>query len=144
MTAHIRCLIRWAWRNSLRLRVPTCWQRCPMPRILKEPEGCEFSIFRNTVVPTCLDMLMLSSSGVLTWKCLAMVHPISLKWQNVRHVESWAGQKRKHFPRFLPDCVPYMLSGTSKCSWNQEWAVIMAVGRGLFLKCTYYILLTTC
>lgn len=44
-----------------------------MPRILKEPEGCEFSIFRYTVVPARLDMPTLSSRGVFRWKGFAMV-----------------------------------------------------------------------
>ncbi|TNN69927.1 hypothetical protein EYF80_019800 [Liparis tanakae] len=48
-------------------------QRRPIPRILKEPEGCVFSIFRYTGVPTRLDMLVLSSSGVFRWKCFGMV-----------------------------------------------------------------------
>ena len=112
MTAHIRCLIWWAWRNSLRLRAPTCWQRCPMPRILKEPEGCEFSIFRYTVVPACLDMLMLSSSGVLTWKCLAMVHLIL----DEKKVEP---DSRENTIRVSYLTVTCMLSAASEWSWNR-------------------------
>lgn len=37
-----------------------------MPRILKEPEGWELSILRNTLVPATLDNAMLSRSGVFT------------------------------------------------------------------------------
>lgn len=44
----------------------TVLQRCPMPLILKEPEGWELSIFRNTLVPATLDNAMLSRSGVFT------------------------------------------------------------------------------
>lgn len=39
-----------------------------MPRILKEPEGWELSIFRYTLVPATLDKAMLSRSGVFTWR----------------------------------------------------------------------------
>lgn len=39
-----------------------------MPRILKEPEGWELSIFRYTLVPVTLDRAMLSRSGVFTWR----------------------------------------------------------------------------
>lgn len=39
----------------------------PIPRILKEPVGCELSIFIYTVVPIRLDMPVLSISGVTTW-----------------------------------------------------------------------------
>lgn len=46
----------------------TVLQRCPMPRILKEPEGWELSIFRYTLVPATLDKAMLSRSGVFTWR----------------------------------------------------------------------------
>jgi hypothetical protein len=46
-----------------------------MPRILKEPEGWELSIFRNTLVPANLDNAMLSRSGVFTcrdsWAAMA-------------------------------------------------------------------------
>lgn len=84
-------------RKSCGLRVPTCWQRYPIPRILKEPEGCEFSIFRYTLVPTRLDMVLLSSSGVFRWKWFAMVHLNLTKMANgaleectVEHVDGWA------------------------------------------------------
>lgn len=47
----------------------TSWQKCPMPRILKEPAGCTFSHLRKTVVPATWDSAQLSSRGVTTWKC---------------------------------------------------------------------------
>lgn len=47
----------------------TSWQKCPMPRILKEPVGCMFSHLRRTVVPATWDSAQLSSSGVTVWKC---------------------------------------------------------------------------
>lgn len=47
----------------------TSWQKCPMPRILKEPVGCTFSHLRKTVVPATWDSAQLSSRGVIMWKC---------------------------------------------------------------------------
>lgn len=67
----------WALELSGRRKCPFCQdatlpctvlQRCPMPRILKEPEGWELSIFRYTLVPATLDRAMLSRSGVFTWR----------------------------------------------------------------------------
>lgn len=52
----------------------TSWQKCPMPRILKEPAGCTFSHLRKTVVPATWDSAQLSSRGVTVWKCLPSAH----------------------------------------------------------------------
>lgn len=42
----------------------TSWQKCPMPRILKEPLGCTFSHLRKTVVPATWDSAQLCSRGL--------------------------------------------------------------------------------
>lgn len=46
----------------------TAWHWCPMPRILKDPEGWTFSSFMKTLMPTTLERGRLSRTGETTWK----------------------------------------------------------------------------
>lgn len=69
---NVICLVKNNYGSSFILRNAaiislTFWHMYPIPRILKEPVGCELSIFRYTVVPIRLDMPVLSISGVTTW-----------------------------------------------------------------------------
>ncbi len=68
----IVCLVNDSYGTSFILRNAaifflTFWHMYPIPRILKEPVGCELSIFRYTAVPIRFDMPVLSISGVTTW-----------------------------------------------------------------------------
>lgn len=40
-------------------------RRLPMPRDLKEPDGCKFSSLSHTLHPACLDKAADLTSGVL-------------------------------------------------------------------------------